>query len=54
MIKYFGDGRAFDVEIEHAQESSPARMAGAEFVDFAPQHPLLISNGDVPSGIRWR
>lgn len=54
IVDYFGDGRAFDVEIKYVQESSPLGTAGAlSLLDFTPQHPLLISNGDVLSSIRY-
>ncbi len=51
---HFGDGREFGVEIEYLRENQPLGTAGAlTLVDPLPVEPLMVTNGDVVSSIRY-
>ena len=45
---YFGDGRAWDVEINYLREDRPLGTAGAlSLLPVAPKRPLVVMNGDI-------
>ena len=51
---HFGDGRDFGVEIEYLREDQPLGTAGAlVLLDPLPAEPLVVTNGDVVSSIRY-
>ncbi len=51
---HFGDGREFGVEIEYLREDQPLGTAGAlALLDPRPAEPLVVTNGDVVSSIRY-
>jgi len=51
---HFGDGREFGVEIEYLREDQPLGTAGAlALLDSLPAEPLVVTNGDVVSSIRY-
>ncbi|MGV1004526.1 MAG: sugar phosphate nucleotidyltransferase [Candidatus Nanopelagicales bacterium] len=54
--EYFGDGRAFGVELVYAVEDEPLGTGGAirnvsEHLRSGPEEPILIFNGDVLTGV---
>lgn len=52
--EYFGDGSRWQVQIEYLREESPLGTAGAiALLDPRPDAPLLVSNGDVLTDIRY-
>ena len=52
--EYFGNGHAWDVEIEYLREDEPLGTAGAlSLLRHAPEVPLLVTNGDVLTDIRY-
>jgi dTDP-glucose pyrophosphorylase len=52
--EYFGDGDRWQVKIEYLREKSPLGTAGAmALLDPRPALPLLVSNGDVLTDIRY-
>jgi len=52
--EYFGDGRKWQVKIEYLREETPLGTAGAiSLLPFQPEHPLLVTNGDVLTDIRY-
>jgi len=52
--EYFGDGKAWDVEIEYLRENEPLGTAGAlSLLHPAPEVPLLVTNGDVLTDIHY-
>jgi dTDP-glucose pyrophosphorylase len=52
--EHFGDGGRWQVEIEYLREGSPLGTAGAiALLDPRPALPLLVSNGDVLTDIRY-
>ena len=55
MIKdYFGDGAAMGISISYLNESEPLGTAGAlSLLDPKPSMPIVVSNGDVISDIRY-
>jgi len=54
IIRHFGDGARWDVEISYLHETTPLGTAGAlSLLDRAPEEPLVIANGDVLSGARF-
>lgn len=55
MIKdYFGDGAAMGVSITYLNEKEPLGTAGAlSLLDPKPSIPIVVSNGDVISDIRY-
>ncbi|MDH6525574.1 nucleotidyltransferase family protein [Polynucleobacter sphagniphilus] len=55
MIKdYFGDGSRLQCEIEYLDEKEPLGTAGAlSLINFLPSTPLIVTNGDVITDIRY-
>jgi dTDP-glucose pyrophosphorylase len=52
---YFGDGSAFGCHIQYAREKEFLGTAGAlSLLDPAQDHPLVVMNGDILSGIDFR
>jgi dTDP-glucose pyrophosphorylase len=52
--EYFGDGGRWQVQIEYLCEKSPLGTAGAiALIDPRPELPILVSNGDVLTDIRY-
>ena len=52
--EYFGDGSRWQVEIEYLREESPLGTAGAiGLLQPRPQSPIIVSNGDVLTDIRY-
>ena len=52
--EYFGDGSAWGVNIEYLREKKPLGTAGAlGLLSTRPTSPLVISNGDVLTDIRY-
>ena len=52
--EYFGNGHAWDVEIEYLREDEPLGTAGAlSLLRHVPEVPLLVTNGDVLTDIRY-
>lgn len=51
---YFGDGEAWQVQIEYLREKQPLGTAGAiSLLPFRPETPFVVSNGDVLTDIRY-
>lgn len=51
---HFKDGSALGVEISYLQEDEPLGTAGAiSLLDPVPQRPIIVTNGDVLSDIRY-
>lgn len=51
---YFGDGSRWDVQIDYLREDAPLGTAGAlGLLDPRPESPLLVTNGDVLTDIRY-
>lgn len=52
--EYFGNGEKFGVKIGYVKENSPLGTAGAlSLLNPRPQHPIIVTNGDVLSDIRY-
>ena len=52
--QHFGDGSRWQVQIEYLREEAPLGTAGAiALLDPRPSLPLLVSNGDVLTDIRY-
>lgn len=52
--RHFGDGSRWRVQIEYLREETPLGTAGAiALLDPRPSQPLLVSNGDVLTDIRY-
>ena len=52
--EYFGDGSRWNVKIEYLREQSPLGTAGAlSLLQPPPSSPILVSNGDVLTNIRY-
>jgi NDP-sugar pyrophosphorylase family protein len=52
--EYFGDGRAWNVDVEYLREEQPLGTAGAlGLLDPLPSAPFVVTNGDVLSDIRY-
>jgi len=52
--EHFGDGSAWDVKIQYLHEKSPLGTAGAlNLIRPRPKSPIVISNGDVLTDIRY-
>ena len=52
--EYFGDGNRWQVQIEYLRERSPLGTAGAlGLLPTRPEEPLLVTNGDVLTDIRY-
>ncbi len=54
ITSYFGDGRAFGVEINYVTEEHPLGTAGALSLMEAPQEPILVINGDILTRVDFR
>lgn len=52
--EYFGDGRAFDVDITYLDEDRPLGTAGALSLMELPPEPLLVMNGDILTQVDFR
>ncbi|MCW6037896.1 nucleotidyltransferase family protein [Spirulina subsalsa FACHB-351] len=51
---YFGDGHAWQIQIDYLREKHPLGTAGAiSLLHFSPKTPLVVSNGDVLTDIRY-
>jgi dTDP-glucose pyrophosphorylase len=51
---YFGNGRAWNVEIEYLREERPLGTAGAlSLLTQWPEEPFLVTNGDVLTDVRY-
>ncbi len=51
---HFGDGRAFDVEIDYVMEDTPLGTAGAlSLMRSRPTAPMIIANGDILTDVRF-
>lgn len=51
---YFGDGQRLGVEIEYLREAEPLGTAGAlGLISPLPQHPIVVTNGDVITDIHY-
>lgn len=50
---YFGDGSKWDVNITYLQETTPLGTAGAIGYMPQPEHPFIVTNGDVLTDIRY-
>ena len=52
--EYFGDGTNWQVQIDYLREAVPLGTAGAiSLLDPIPDAPLLVSNGDVLTDLRY-
>ena len=52
--EYFGDGSKWNVQIRYLREESPLGTAGAlSLLHPRPDRPLLVTNGDVLTDIRY-
>lgn len=54
IIKHFGDGHAFGVEISYLEEDEPMGTAGALRRAVQGDGPLLVINGDILTGLDFR
>lgn len=54
IVEYFGDGRAFGVELNYVNEDRPLGTGGALGLMPAPQEPLLVINGDIFTQVNFR
>ena len=54
ITEYFGDGRAFGVELNYVNEDHPLGTAGALGLISAPEEPLLVINGDILTEVDFR
>lgn len=50
---YFGDGAAWDVNITYLHETTPLGTAGALAHLPPPDYPMIVTNGDVLTDIRY-
>jgi dTDP-glucose pyrophosphorylase/predicted transcriptional regulator len=51
---HFGDGSAFDVQIDYVQEDTPLGTAGAlSLITGRPTAPMVIANGDILTDVRF-
>ena len=51
---YFGNGSSLGVEISYIREDLPLGTAGAlSLIDPIPSQPIIVTNGDVLTGIRY-
>lgn len=51
---HFGDGDAFEVEIQYIQEDRPLGTGGALGLIAPPEHTLLVMNGDIVTQVGIR
>ena len=54
IIKYFGDGHKYGVELNYLKEDHPLGTAGALGLLEAPQKSLLVINGDILTNVDFR
>jgi NDP-sugar pyrophosphorylase family protein len=54
IVGYFGDGRAFGVELNYVNEEQPLGTGGALGLMPVPQEPLLVINGDILTQVDFR
>lgn len=54
IMEYFGDGRAFGVELTYVDEKLPLGTGGALGLLPQPSQPLLVINGDVLTDVDFR
>lgn len=54
IIKHFGDGRAFGVELNYVTEDRPLGTTGGLGLMEAPNEPLLVINGDILTRVDFR
>ncbi|MCD4734811.1 MAG: nucleotidyltransferase family protein [Bacteroidales bacterium] len=54
IIDHFGDGTAFDVDINYVNEKSPMGTAGALGLMENTEEPLLVINGDILTKVDYR
>ncbi|MCF8486824.1 MAG: nucleotidyltransferase family protein [Rhodobacteraceae bacterium] len=51
---HFGDGSAFDVEIDYVHEDTPLGTAGAlSLIKDRPSVPMIVANGDILTDVRF-
>lgn len=50
---YFGDGASWDVRIDYIRETTPIGTAGALSLLKQPKQPIIVTNGDVLTDIRY-
>lgn len=51
---HFGDGKAFNIQINYLRETSPLGTAGAlSLLAEGPEAPFIVTNGDVITDIRY-
>lgn len=54
IIKHFGDGKAFGVDIQYVREQEPLGTAGSLKLLGRRREPLLVVNGDVLTQVDYR
>jgi len=54
IIKHFGDGHNFGVELNYVTEEQPLGTAGALGLMEVPDEPLLVINGDILTRVDFR
>lgn len=54
IIEFFGDGRAFGVELNYVNEDHPLGTGGALGLMLTPAQPLLVINGDILTQVDFR
>ncbi len=54
ITEYFGDGRAFGVDISYVNEERPLGTAGALALMDPPQETMLVINGDILTQVDFR
>jgi dTDP-glucose pyrophosphorylase len=51
---HFGDGSAFDVDIDYVHEDTPLGTAGAlSLIKDRPSVPMIVANGDILTDVRF-
>ena len=54
IMKHFGDGRSFGIDITYISEDTPLGTAGALGLIEHPNRPLLVINGDILTKLDFR
>ena len=54
IVKHFGDGHRFGIEIDYVNEDEPLGTAGALGLIEQPDAPVLVINGDVLTQVNFR
>ena len=55
ITEYFGDGRRFGVNINYLEEEAPLGTAGSlSLLSNVPQDPVVVTNGDVLTDVRYK